>query len=262
MKNNIDRNPVIIAVCGKGGVGKTSVSALIVKMLIKDPARRVLAVDADPAVGLAHSLGITIAKSVDQIRRELIARLGNLAGMNKQELIRQLDYDLFSCLTEKENLAFLAIGRPEGDGCFCQVNALLRDLIQEMAGQFDAVVIDGEAGLEQIQRRVMDKITHLLVVSDTSLKSRSVAQTVFEMGQELCGRPATGIIFNRVKDEPERKEILEKNSLPLIHVMAESDDIRQFDRQGRTLLDLSWSEELKQLGMAVLRFVGMAKESF
>jgi CO dehydrogenase maturation factor len=132
----MQEKPVIIAVCGKGGVGKTSISALMVRMLSEDPSKKVLAIDGDPAVGLSFPLGITVKKTVDDIRNDLIRRLKNGEQSNKEELIKSLDYELFSALEERKNLAFLAIGRPEGDGCYCQVNALLKDIIKEIAGNF------------------------------------------------------------------------------------------------------------------------------
>jgi len=250
----MEPRPVVIAVCGKGGVGKTSLSALIVRSLTRDPARRVLAVDADPAVGLAYALGLPVAKTVDQIRQELIQALGAEAPADKQDLLRQLDYDLFAALSERDNLAFLAIGRPEGHGCFCQVNQLLRQLIGDLAGRFDAVVIDGEAGLEQIQRRVMDLVTHLLIVSDGSLKSRRVAATLHHMAASLPGLAASGVLFNKLSPA-EQEEILAANPLPLIHVLHETPAIRDFDRQGRSFFDLPWNAEIAELARAAMHFL-------
>ncbi len=254
-EHTMNQKPVIIALCGKGGVGKTSMSALITKMFAADPARRVLAIDADPAVGLSYPLGITVTKTVDQIRKDLIDKLGKDEPVHKEDLLRQLDYDMFSALTEKDNLAFLAIGRPEGDGCYCQVNQLLRELIRDIAGQFDVVVIDGEAGLEQINRRVMDMVSHLLIVTDGSLKGRNVAETIFRVGKEACAYEKSGVLFNRVKHDAEESQILEKNALPLVHVMRENETLRDFDREGRSFFDLPPAAELDGLETALRSFI-------
>jgi CO dehydrogenase maturation factor len=98
----MQEKPVIIAVCGKGGVGKTSISALMVRMLSEDPSKKVLAIDGDPAVGLSFPLGITVKKTVDDIRNDLIRRLKNGEQSSKEELIKSLDYELFSALEERK----------------------------------------------------------------------------------------------------------------------------------------------------------------
>ena len=252
----MEKKAVIVALCGKGGVGKTSMSALITRMFAEDRSKRVLAIDADPAIGLSYPLGITVTKTVDQIRRDLIEKLGSGLSVNKEDLLRQLDYDMFSALAERENLAFLAIGRPEGDGCYCQVNQLLRELIREIASQFDVVVIDGEAGLEQINRRVMDMVTHLLIVTDTSLKGRNVAESIYRLGKDVCGCEKSGVLFNRLQHSFEEQDVLELNSLPVIHAMYENANIRDFDRQGRSFFDLPLSGDLEELGISLRRFIG------
>jgi CO dehydrogenase maturation factor len=251
----LTKKPIIIALCGKGGVGKTSLSALITRMLCQDGARRVLAIDADPAVGLSYPLGITVRKTVDHIRNDLIKTLGTGEKTDKSDLLRQLDYEMFSALEEKQNLAFLAIGRPEGDGCYCQVNQLLRDLIKEIAGQFDVVVIDGEAGLEQINRRVMDMVTHLLIVTDASLKGRNVAQSIYDLSGNLGAFEKAGVIFNKIRDTHEKEDILSKNALPLVHLMNENEMIRDFDREGRSFFELPDEMDFNRLEQAVSRFI-------
>ncbi len=256
----MQKKPTIIAVCGKGGVGKTSLSALITRIFVNDPGQRVLAIDADPAVGLSYPLGISVTRTVDEIRQDLIDRLGNSEIVDYRDMISQLDYDLFSALTERGNLAFLAIGRPEGDGCYCRVNALLRDLIQTMTGQFDVVVIDGEAGLEQINRRVMEMVTHLVIVSDASLKGRRVAETIYRLGRANSGCEHSGVLYNRLDSAIEEKMVTAGNTLPLIHMMFENHLIRQFDREGRSFFDLPWSEDLSNFEEALGRFTGAGEQ--
>ena len=119
--------PCIIAVCGKGGVGKTSISAMIVRALLRHPENRILAIDADPAVGLAAALGVDAARTVDDVRNDLISRMEGGGGADKAEMLAMLDYDMLSVLEESKNLAFLAIGRPEKEGCYCRINQLLRE---------------------------------------------------------------------------------------------------------------------------------------
>jgi CO dehydrogenase maturation factor len=107
----------IMALCGKGGVGKTSVSAIMVKLLAKKHHAKILAIDADPAVGLATALGVSVMRTVNDIRNDLISNLKN--GGKDRETIRNLDYEVFGALKEQDGYALLAIGRPEDEGCFC-----------------------------------------------------------------------------------------------------------------------------------------------
>ena len=167
-----------MAVCGKGGVGKTSISSIITKILVDYDSKKVLAIDADPAVGLATALGIEVHKTVDDIRQNLINRFERGESSDRKRILTQLDYEMFEALEERERLAFLAIGRPEKKGCYCQINHILKDIIKSISSQFDYVVIDGEAGIEQVNRRVMEAVTHLILVSDQSKKGLDVAKTI------------------------------------------------------------------------------------
>ncbi|MDY6824117.1 MAG: AAA family ATPase [Thermodesulfobacteriota bacterium] len=233
-----EKAPVIIAVCGKGGVGKTSISALLTRMLLKDSTKRILAIDADPAIGLSYPLGVPVHKTVDEIRNDFIADVEKGMTGSKEELIRRLDYEMLDAMTETENLAFLAIGRPEGDGCYCQVNSLLRDIIKAIARNFDIVVIDGEAGVEQIDRRVMDMVTHLFLVSDASARGRNVAATIDRVAQNKPGLKKTGIFFNRLQGAEEMDALTAQAPLSIIGWMAENALIRELDRDGKPFPDV------------------------
>lgn len=228
----------IIAMCGKGGVGKTSLSATIVKILTENPENRVLAIDADPAVGLATSLGITVSKTVDDIRNDLIKRVQAGKSENKQAMVSRLDYEMFSALEEQDNLAFLAIGRPEKDGCYCQVNHILKDIIASIAGNFDFVVIDGEAGIEQVNRRVMEKVTHLILVSDASVKGLNVARSIKEVSDKAIDYEKAGLIVNRMRGDQEAKQLSIPEELDCFGWIPEDDAIRDFDMAGKSLLKL------------------------
>ena len=248
MKNNT----TIIAVCGKGGVGKTCISALMIKMLSENPSARILAIDADPAIGLSFPLGITVKKTVDDIRNDLIKRLKNGEKTNKKELIESLDYDIFNAIEEKQNIAFLAIGRPEGDGCYCQVNTLLKDIIKDIAKNFDFVVIDAEAGVEQINRRVMEMVTHLILVSDASLKGLNVVETIYKLAEKKCTFEKSGLILNRLKDTDESKNIDSKTKLHLITSILENQTIREYDRDGKSFFKLPACVDMTDLDKWVM----------
>ena len=245
----------MIAVCGKGGVGKTSISAAIVKILTRDRRTKVLAIDADPAVGLASALGIDTEKTVDDIRNRLIKRLGQGESGDRQAVVSRLDYEIFEALAERENLALLAIGRPETEGCYCQVNHILKDIIASVAIHFDYVVIDGEAGIEQVNRRVMEKVSHLLLVADPSAKALHVAQTIQRVARQVVDYRKSGLVINRYRDCKEKEEIPIPQDLQLLGWVPEDDAIRTCDIQGRSILDLSGSVALDAIEKCLLALV-------
>ncbi len=238
MPDHAGKPATMIAVCGKGGVGKTSISAAMVKILARDRQKRVLAIDADPAVGLASALGITAEKTVDDIRNSLIQRLGQGEAGDRRTVVSRLDYEVFEALIEHENLAFLAIGRPEKEGCYCQVNHILKDIIASVAGHFDYVVIDGEAGIEQVNRRVMEKVSHLVLVADPSAKALRVAQTIQQVAREAVDYRKSGLIVNRCQNGKEIEDIAIPQTLQYLGWVPEDDVIRICDIEGRNILDI------------------------
>ncbi len=235
----------VIAMCGKGGVGKTSLSAAIVKNLIENPENKVLAIDADPAIGLSTALGFEVDRTVDDIRNDLITRVTAGKSGDKQDMVTRLDYELFSALKEKGNLAFLAIGRPEKEGCYCQVNHILKEIIASVAQNFDYVVIDGEAGIEQVNRRVMENVSHLILVSDASARGLNVAKTIKEVSDSAIQYQKAGLIINRLKEETEIERLLIPDGLDCVGWIPEDETIRQYDIKGRSILDMAVTPGLK-----------------
>jgi CO dehydrogenase maturation factor len=225
----------IVALCGKGGVGKTSVAALMVKLLAHRKDRTILAIDADPAAGLASALGLPVRRSVDDIRKDLIARIQKGESEKKQETAGRLDYELFEALESGNGYALLAIGRPEDEGCFCRVNSLLKDIIADLSGKFDIVLIDGEAGVEQINRRVMKTVDHLVLVSDTSAKGVGVANTIAQVATKnrAVDFKRMGLILNRVNSTNEVSDIKTRTSLDIYGWIFEDCLIRDFDFKGQ-----------------------------
>lgn len=238
MPESDSRKTTVIALCGKGGVGKTSLSATIVKILSSDPDVSVLAIDADPSVGLSSAMGIEVTKTVDDIRNELIRRVEAGESTDKRQMISMLDYEMFSALKEQQNLAFLAIGRPEKEGCYCQVNGVLKDLIASLAENFDYVVIDGEAGIEQVNRRVMARVTHLILVSDASRKGLNVVRTIKQVSDSAINYDKVGLILNRMRSTEEVGKLSIPPELNCLGWIPEDDTIRTFDMEGKSILEI------------------------
>lgn len=228
----------IIAVAGKGGVGKTSVSATIVKLLVeKHPNKKILAIDADPAVGLSTALGIDTTLTIDDIRKQIVetVEMGNAKAAI--ELLGDARYRIFDALVETDGFAFIAVGRPESAGCYCKVNSYLKEVISLISNDFDYVVIDGEAGIEQINRRVMEKVSHLLLVSDASKKGTQVIATIKKVADELVMYEEIGAIINRIPNESVI-DLIDTQGIPVLSYIQNDDNLAEFDIQGKSILNL------------------------
>lgn len=251
----MEKKTKIIAVCGKGGVGKTSISAMTTRILASDKSRKVLAIDADPAVGLAIALGVNVTRTVDDVRNDLIAKIEKGEAGDKKEVLASLDYELLDSLVEKGNFAFLAIGRPEKSGCYCQVNTFLKQIIKEIAYNFDYVVIDGEAGIEQVNRRVMEMMTHLLLVSDASAKGRNVVETIAKVSKESVEYNDAGILLNMIRNKEDVNYIKDNTHLPVIGWIKDDETIYRYDKEGKSFFDLPQCQALDSVQSMVNQFI-------
>ncbi len=241
----------IVALCGKGGVGKTTASALIVKALIANPVNRVLAIDADPAVGLATALNIDVKTTVNDIRNEFIDLVKAGGAGDKEQVLSLLDYEMTGALHEKENLVFLSIGRPETDGCYCRVNDILKDIIASIAGNFDYIVIDAEAGVEQVNRRVLEKVTHLILISDLSVKGIKVAGTIYEVAGKAVKFDRAGLIVNRVSSAEDINRVTLPPDIPFLGYIPEDSEIRKADIEEKNFLTMAISPSFEAVMKAL-----------
>jgi CO dehydrogenase maturation factor len=213
----MEQKAKILTVAGKGGVGKTSICASIVRLLVERyPDKKILAIDADPAVGLSVALGVDVKLTLDDIRMSIVDSVENGETKEALELLSEARFRIFDALVEMPGFAFLAIGRPESSGCYCKVNSYLKEVISILANSFDYVVIDGEAGIEQIQRRVMEKVTHLLLITDQSKKGAQVITTIKQVADELIAYDRIGVIVNRVTNP----ELVSEFQTPGVDVLA------------------------------------------
>jgi CO dehydrogenase maturation factor len=238
-----------IAVAGKGGTGKTLIAALLIRYILDHRLGSVLAVDADPSTNLHLALGTTIDGSVGDIREDTLTLIQSgrfPAGLNKNDY---LDYQLHALLTEAAGFDVLAMGRPEGPGCYCAVNHLLRLLIDHLAQQYDFVVIDNEAGMEHLSRRTTRDVDLLLLISDPTVRGIITAaemQTLAGRLQIRVGR--TQLIVNRVgvnnagpsyEDLPTPvRATIEARGLNVASLVPQDENVAEYDAQGRPFFDL------------------------
>lgn len=231
---------MIIAVSGKGGTGKTLVSSLIIKALTKT-GKDILAIDADPDSNLPEALGVQVERTVGDIREELkkdTAARKIPAGMNKWDI---LDYRIMESILETPKFDILVMGRPEGSGCYCAVNNMLRKIIENLSQNYDIIVIDTEAGLEHLSRRTTQNVDIMLLVTDKSKRGILTAQRIGELAEDLDIKfKDIFLILNRVG--PENKEIIKDKvrdtGIEIVGIIPEDEKIAEYDIEGKPLIEL------------------------
>jgi CO dehydrogenase maturation factor len=187
---------MILAMTGKGGVGKTTLSALTLGWLAAHNEMPVLAVDADSNSNLNEALGIQYNATVGGVRENARKEVQALKGVSKQEF---LDLQVQGALVEQKGYDLIVMGRPEGQGCYCFANNVLREVLDRLARNYRNIVIDSEAGLEHISRRTLLSVDYLLIVSDCTVRGIRTAGRISALADEVA-LPAKqrGLIVNRV----------------------------------------------------------------
>jgi CO dehydrogenase maturation factor len=248
----------VIAVTGKGGVGKTTVAALVVRALVEAGKGAVLAVDADPNLNLDTALGVEATETVGDVREAGLDRTAELpGGMAKAQF---LELRIQQALVEAEGFDLLAMGRPEGPGCYCFANSILRACVDQLGKQYRYVVVDCEAGLEHLSRRTAGDVEALILLSDPSVRSLDTVKRVLELVEELGTKVGkTAFAFTRVADGiPEvLKAAAKERELPEPLAIPEDPELRELDVNGRALTDVSEDSPAYQAVKAVLREVGV-----
>ena len=198
----------IIAMAGKGGTGKTTIAALIIRCIKENKLGSILAIDADPNSNLAETLGINPTENVGKILDDLSANPDKIpAGISKERFIQ---YQVQSAVSEGNGFDILSMGKPEGPGCYCYVNNVLRGMMAKLIKDYDYIVIDNEAGLEHLSRRTTRYADMLIVVSDASSIGLKSAKRINELVKQLKFEVKnSSLLINRFNNNIENEKIKE-----------------------------------------------------
>jgi CO dehydrogenase maturation factor len=236
-----------VAITGKGGVGKTTLAGLLISRLIARGCKPVLAVDADPNTCLDAVLGVRAHASIGGIREQArqIAGKGLAAGASKQEW---LELKIAECLVEADDFDLLAMGRPEGPGCYCYANNVLKQAIQTIAGSYAYVVIDNEAGLENLSRRIVTRVDLLILVADPSQRGLQTLRRLYDLAREMDVQyNHLAIVINRLRrpDLPQPLDDIRRHTRAnYLLALPDDSDLAAIDEAGCPLLNLPPENEL------------------
>ena len=239
-----------IAVAGKGGVGKTTVSGMLIDYLCTHNQGPVLVVDADANSNLNEVLGVEADVTLGTIREEMArAELkgGIPAGMTKADYA---EFKFNSALIEDDDFDMLIMGRTQGKGCYCYVNGVLKTLVDKYAKNYKYIVMDNEAGLEHVARGTLPHVDTMLLISDCSRRGIQAAARVAQTIEEMELKPGRmGLIVNRAPNgilDAGTKEEIEKQGLTLLGVLPQSEEIYRCDCEGEPSAKLPATNPVKQ----------------
>ena len=228
-----------IALAGKGGTGKTTLASLIIRFLHAKGKGPILAVDADPNTNLPEGLGLEVKETVGMMLAGFMDdKLNFPQGMSKETY---MEYRLNELLVESKGLDLLVMGRGEGTGCYCYPNVILRKYIDILTRNYPYVVLDNEAGMEHVSRRLSDRVDLMLIVSDYSLKGVRSAGRIRELTQEL--KLEVGKQFLVINRAPEHlansiREEVERQGIDLLGVIPVDEEVFQYDLKGTPIMGL------------------------
>lgn len=247
-----------IALAGKGGVGKTTVTGLLINYLCAKKQGPVLAVDADANSNLNEVLGVEVETTLGSIREEMAQAEMNPnnpipTGMTKADYAEMKFAD---ALIEGDDYDMLVMGRTQGKGCYCFVNGLLSTQISRYAGNYRYVVVDNEAGMEHVSRGLLPRVDTVILVSDCSRRGVQAAGRIFELVKELdLGASQIKLLINRAPNGVANEGVLEevrKTGMELLGVLPQDDTIYEYDGEGKPTSQLPADDPFRKALYAAL----------
>lgn len=253
----------VIAVAGKGGVGKTTLCGLLIQYLCESGKKPVLAVDADANSNLNEVLGVETEITLGELREEIEragvdSRYQIPTGVTKQDY---LEMRLADAITEEDDYDLMVMGRSQGQGCYCFVNGLVQTQLQRLQSHYPYIVVDNEAGMEHISRGILPTMQTAVLVSDCSRRGVQAAGRIARLIEELNLKPQKmGLIVNRA---PEGKldagtmEEIEKQNLNLLGVVPHDDMVYQFDCDGKPTVQLPGDSPVRAALKEIVEKLGL-----
>ncbi len=230
----------LIAVAGKGGTGKTTFSSLVIRYLIKNNLKPILALDADPNMNLNEVLGIEVDETIGSLREEIRSNIDDIPqGMPKENYI---ELRLQGAIVEAADFDLIAMGIPEGKGCYCYVNSVLQKYIEIINRNYPYIVMDNEAGLEHLSRGTTKNVSQLIIISDPSPRGVITAGRIRDLMESIkLDVKEYGLVLSRLTDDKlveKLSVIIKKTGLQLWGIVPHDELIIEYDLEGRSLLEL------------------------
>ena len=220
-----------IAISGKGGSGKTTLAALIIRLLLGQSHRAILAVDADPNSCLGQTCGVQPVGTIAEIREKV--RSKSEPGKDGMDRLRSFEYGIQQAITEGAGFDLLTMGRPEGPSCYCAINNMLRNFLDKLSSAYEFVVIDNEAGMEHLSRRTTNNVDLLCIVAEPTDLGVVTAQRIFELAKQLpISVKEIGVIWNRAESSKQLDGIDVFGYVPYDKAVLDA------SMQGQTVFDI------------------------
>jgi CO dehydrogenase maturation factor len=240
----------VIAMAGKGGTGKTTLAALIVRIIKEKKLGSILAVDADPNSNLAEALGVESKATIGQILDDISAHPDKVsAGMSKDRFI---EYQVQTAISEGDGFDVLTMGRPEGPGCYCYVNNVLRNVMARLIKDYTYIIIDNEAGLEHLSRRTTRAADALVVVSDATAAGLKAAGRIIALARELEIKTKKELLVINCYNKDISPEKIKNFKLDYLGFIPLDKAIKKIELNGNSLMKLKEDT----LSLSTLRGIG------
>ena len=231
-----------IAISGKGGSGKTTLTAIIIRLLMSQSARAILAVDADPNSCLGLTMGVEVGAAIAEIREKARSKQPSKEGMDR---LRSFEYDIQQAITETNGFDLLTMGRPEGPNCYCAVNNALRKFLDKLSSAYSFVVIDNEAGMEHLSRRTTNNVDLLCIAAESTPIGVITARRIFELAKQLpISVKQIGVIWNNtlpIADYQltiENRKLKIENNIETFGCVPYDEAVFETSMQGKTIFEL------------------------